>query len=164
MCIARVHGMCAWQVSACACACHVHVMFMFMFMCMFMFMSCSCFMFHGSCFMSMSMSMSMSMLCTWHVYSHVKITTPAHMGVLFPLTERQQPAAVDKHGRDPHAPCLHALRVRQGVGVRESNVLHAVARVAHQRHNVSQVGLSPKLHVMRRDEHERRPDEGERRT
>ena len=89
---------------------------------------------------------------------------PAHVRVLLPLAERQQPAAVDKHGRDAHAPRLHALRVRQGVGVRKSHVLDAVARVTHQRHDVPQVCLVPKLHVVRRDEHERRPDEGERRA
>ena len=90
--------------------------------------------------------------------------TPAHVRVLLPLAEWQQPAAVDEHGRDTHAPRLHALRVRQGVGVRKPHVLDAVARVAHQRRDASQVGLVPKLHVMRRDEHERRPDEGERRA
>ena len=77
--------------------------------------------------------------------------TPAHVRVLLPLAERQQPAAVDKHRRDAHAPRLHALRVRQGVGVRKSHVLDAVARIAHQRRDVPQVGLVPKLHVMRRD-------------
>ena len=100
----------------------------------------------------------------WHCVCVRSACVPAHVRVLFPLTEWQQPAAVDADGRNLHAPRLHALRVRGGVGVREPHVLDAIACVAHERHDAPQVGCVPKLHVVRRDEHERRPDEGERRA